>query len=162
VLKKEEMTGLRRRTAWALATWFGCGMTPLAPGTAGTLGAIPLYLLVVRGGRSLVIATAIVATLVGVWAASVVAREIGKKDPQFVVVDEVAGMLITMVPMDTLSWRGTLVGFVLFRTLDTLKPWPIRWFERLPGGWGIVLDDVAAGVVAACVIAALRVANLLP
>jgi phosphatidylglycerophosphatase A len=153
---------LRRSAAWTLATWFGCGLAPYAPGTVGALGAIPLYWLAIRGGRAGVGAAAVAVTLVGVWAASVVARELGKKDPQLVVVDEVAGMLVTMLPMELLSWRAVAVGFVLFRVLDIAKPWPVRDFERFPGGWGIVLDDVVAGVIGAAAMAALRAVKLLP
>ena len=97
----------------------------------------------------------------GVWAASVVARELGRKDPQVVVVDEVAGMLLTMLPMAHLSWLAVAVGFVVFRALDIAKPWPIRALEKLPGGWGIVLDDVAAGFVGASVLWGLLAARLL-
>jgi phosphatidylglycerophosphatase A len=128
----------------------------------GTLGAIPLYVLVsYEGGRWAVVVAAALVTFVGVWAASVVAREVGKKDPQIVVIDEVAGLLITMAAVDALSWQTLLAGFVLFRALDMLKPWPIRKLERLPGGWGIVMDDVAAGIVAAGVLAALVRAGVL-
>ena len=119
----------------------------------GTLGALPLYWLLMReGGRPAVLVAAAVITLVGVWAASVVARELRLKDPQVVVIDEVAGMLVTMAPVATFSWRLTLVGFLLFRLLDSWKPWPIRRFEALPSGFGIVMDDVAAGLVGAAAI----------
>jgi phosphatidylglycerophosphatase A len=150
------------RIARTLATWFGCGLVPRAPGTMGTLGAIPLYLLVAQGGRPAVVVAAVVVTLVGVWASSVVARDLGKKDPQLVVIDEVAGLLVTMIPVPTVTWQAVVAGFVLFRALDMLKPWPIRAFERLPGGWGIVMDDVAAGVVGAGLLAGLRYARVLP
>jgi len=143
------------RVAWAIATWFGCGLVPKAPGTAGTLGAVPLYLLAARGGRPGVAAAAIVVTVAGVWAASAVARDLGKKDPQVVVVDEVAGFLVTMLAVDVVRWETVVVGFLLFRLFDILKPWPVRALERLPGGWGIVLDDVAAGALGACVFAGL-------
>jgi phosphatidylglycerophosphatase A len=148
--------------AWTLATWFGCGRVPKAPGTAGTVGAIPLYLLLARTGRAGVGLAAMVATFVGVWAASVVARQLASKDPQVVVIDEVAGFLVTMVPVRTLSWQAVLAGFVLFRLLDSLKPWPIRRAEQLPGGWGIVLDDVAAGVFGAAVMIGLQALKVLP
>src|SRR5262249_29166807 len=96
-----------RPVAWTLATWFGCGCIPRAPGTAGAIGAIPLYLAAAHaGGRTAVALTACVVTLAGVWAASVVAREVGKKDPQIVVIDEVAGMLVTMLPANEPSWRA--------------------------------------------------------
>lgn len=148
--------------AWTLATWFGCGRVPKAPGTAGTVGAIPLYLLLARAGRAGVGAGAVVATFVGVWAASVVARELGKKDPQVVVIDEVAGFLVTMAPVRVVSWQAVLTGFVLFRVLDSLKPWPIGRAEKLPGGWGIVMDDVAAGVVGAAAMLGLQALKVLP
>jgi phosphatidylglycerophosphatase A len=152
---------LRSRVARILATWFGCGLVPVAPGTAGTLGAVPLYFLAVRGGRLGVISAAVAVTALGIWAATVVARELEKKDPQIVVVDEVAGFLLTLAPMPALSWRAVGVGFVLFRLLDTLKPWPIRRLEALPGGWGIVLDDLAAGALAAAILWGLRSAGVL-
>jgi phosphatidylglycerophosphatase A len=150
------------RLARAIATWFGCGLVPIAPGTAGSLGAIPLYLVVARGGRPGVAIAAVAITALGIWAASVVARDLGKKDPQIVVVDEVAGMLVTMLPMAHVSWRSVVCGFVLFRLFDITKPWPVRRFESLPGGWGIVMDDVAAGVVGSCVMVGLRAAGALP
>jgi phosphatidylglycerophosphatase A len=148
--------------AWTLATWFGCGRVPKAPGTAGTVGAIPLYLLLARTGRAGVGIAAIVATFVGVWAASVVARQLASKDPQVVVIDEVAGFLVTMVPMRIVSWQAVLSGFVLFRLLDSLKPWPIRLAEKLPGGWGIVLDDVVAGVFGAAAMVGLHALRVVP
>jgi phosphatidylglycerophosphatase A len=150
------------KVAWAIATWFGCGLVPRAPGTMGSLAAIPLYLLVARQGRIGVAVTAFLVTAVGVWAASVVARELGKKDPQIVVVDEVAGLMVTMLPMREVSWLAVVIGFALFRLFDVFKPWPIRKLEELPGGWGIVLDDIAAGMFGAAVMAGLRFAKVLP
>jgi phosphatidylglycerophosphatase A len=155
------MSRVASRCAWVIATWFGCGKIPRAPGTAGSLGAIPLYVLAVQAGRGGVAAVAFAVTAVGIWASSVVARELGTKDPQIVVVDEVAGVLITMLPVAHLSWRAVLAGFLLFRLFDVTKPWPIRSFEALPGGWGIVLDDVFAGVFGAAVMAALQAGGVL-
>jgi phosphatidylglycerophosphatase A len=148
--------------AWVLATWFGCGRVPKAPGTMGTAGAIPLYLLAARGGQLGVAATAVATTLVGVWAASVVASEVGKKDPQIVVIDEVAGFLVTMLPVRVVSWQAILAGFLLFRLFDVVKPWPVRRLEYLPGGWGIVLDDVGAGVMGAACMFGLTAAGVIP
>jgi phosphatidylglycerophosphatase A len=148
--------------SWALATWFGCGLVPVAPGTVGALGAIPLYLLVIRGGKPALLAAAVGVTAAGIWAASRVARELGKKDPQLVVVDEVAGMLVTMLPVTAVTPRAIVAGFVLFRVLDIVKPWPVRSIEKLPGGWGIVLDDVAAGVLGAIGLVLLEVARVVP
>jgi phosphatidylglycerophosphatase A len=150
------------RVAWAIATWFGCGCVPKAPGTMGTLGAVPLYWLLAQRGEGAVATASLVVTGVGIWAADRVARDLGKKDPQVVVVDEVAGFLITMLPMRELSWRAVLIGFVLFRLFDMTKPWPARDLEKLPGGWGIVMDDVAAGVIGASVMAVLRGVGVLP
>ncbi len=155
------MKRVTSRLAWAVATWFGCGLVPKAPGTMGTLGAIPLYLLVAPLGRGAVGAAAAGVTVIGVWSASVVAREIGRKDPQVVVVDEVAGMLVTMLPVLHPSWVAIAIGFALFRLLDVTKPWPIRRIEGLPGGWGIVMDDVAAGALGAGGMAALGAAGVL-
>jgi phosphatidylglycerophosphatase A len=152
----------RDRIAWALATWFGCGLVPLAPGTAGSAGAIPLYLLLRPYGPAVVLAAALVVTLVGVAVASRVAAITREKDPQRVVIDEVAGMLVTLAPAPLAGWRAVVAGFVLFRVCDQLKPWPARLAEhRLRGGWGIVLDDVAAGVWAAAGVGALRAGGVL-
>ena len=108
------------------------------------------------GGWPGVAAAATVIFFLGVWAASVVARERGLKDPQIVVVDEVAGFLLTMLPVRGLSWRAVSVGFLVFRVLDIVKPWPARQLEHLSSGWGIVLDDVAAGVYGAGVMTLLQ------
>ena len=151
------MSRIASKAAWTIATWFGCGLVPRAPGTMGSLGAVPLYLLVARQGRTGGAVTAFLVTAVGIWAASVVARELGKKDPQVVVVDEVAGLLVTMLPM-----RGVSIGFALFRLFDVFKPWPVRELEKLPGGWGIVFDDIVAGMLAAAVMTGLRLAKVLP
>jgi phosphatidylglycerophosphatase A len=153
---------MKRKIAWVLATWFGCGLVPLAPGTVGSLGAIPLYLAVRPGGRAAVAATAIIVTVVGIWAGSVVSGELKKKDPQVIVVDEVAGLLVTMLPVREASFRTVAVGFLVFRMLDVVKPWPVRRIEQLPLGWGIVLDDVAAGVLGACIMLGLHALGALP
>jgi phosphatidylglycerophosphatase A len=128
----------------------------------GSFGAIPLYLLVAPAGRPGVAAAAIAVTAVGIWAASIVANELGTEDPQVVVVDEVAGTLVTMLPMRHASWPAIGAGVLLFRLFDIIKPWPIRNLERLPGGWGVVLDDIGAGLLAAAVMQGLRAAGALP
>ncbi|MEO7112550.1 MAG: phosphatidylglycerophosphatase A [Polyangiaceae bacterium] len=135
----------RTQAAYVLGTWFGCGRTPLAPGTAGTIGAIPLYLLVRPFGVWAVALAAVVATVVGVWASHIICDDSKLKDPQFVVIDEVAGVLVTLL-VAPFSWHGVLAGFVLFRLFDQLKPWPARAAEKWPRGWGVVMDDVFAGV----------------
>jgi len=146
----------RTRVAYVLATWFGCGYTPYAPGTAGTLGAVPLYLVLRPYGLAVVLGVALVLTVVGIWAADIVAKHSGLKDPQLVVIDEVAGVLCTLAFAPP-TWTGVVVGVVLFRLFDQFKPWPARAAERkLPGGYGIVLDDIAAGAWGAIVLLGLH------
>jgi phosphatidylglycerophosphatase A len=150
-----------QRVGYALGTWFGCGYFPRAPGTAGTLGAIPLYLMLRPHGTGAVLGAAILLTLVGVWAASRVARGTGLHDPQIVVIDEVAGVHVTWLAAPA-NWQGLIAGFLLFRLFDQLKPFPARWAEqKLSGGMGIVFDDVFAGVWGAAALVALRFAGAL-
>jgi phosphatidylglycerophosphatase A len=138
--------GVRAWTAHVLAVWFGCGHLPLAPGTWGTLGAIPLYLLVRPLGLAAVAATALAVTLVGLWAAGDVERRLGNKDPQIVCIDEVAGVFVTWLAAPP-TWAGLITGVVLFRIFDQWKPWPARAAERLGGGAGVMLDDVVAALL---------------
>jgi phosphatidylglycerophosphatase A len=129
---------------------------PVAPGHTGTLGAVPLYLLLRGHGPGAVAAAAAVLTAIGIWASGRVARRLGGKDPQIVVIDEVAGVLVTWVAAPS-TWAGLIVGGLLFRLLDQVKPWPARAAERrLPGGWGIMLDDVFAGGWGAALLLAAR------
>ena len=148
---------MKSKIAWTLATWFGCGFWPKGPGTAGSLGAVlPAVLLAAYAGWQpwwfLVLAA--VATPAGMWASGVVAVESGRKDPQIVVVDEVLGQWITLAGAAAWNWKTFLAGFVLFRLFDIFKPVPVRQLERLPGGIGIVADDLMAGVYGALVLAA--------
>jgi phosphatidylglycerophosphatase A len=145
----------RQRLAHVLAVWFGCGHVPIAPGTAGTVGAIPLYLLLRPHGPLAVFAAAVIVTVVGIWASGIVERRLGTKDPQIVCIDEVAGVLLTWVAAPP-TWKGLLVGFVLFRLFDQWKPWPARQAERLGGGLGVMLDDVVAGAWGAAVLLGVR------
>jgi phosphatidylglycerophosphatase A len=137
------------RTAYWLATWLGCGRVPHAPGTAGSLAALPLgALLLWQGGPLLLMAGALAVLVAGFWASARYVEATGEDDPGPVVIDEVAGQLIALVPVG-LSPLGFLVAFVLFRVLDIAKPWPAGWIDReLPGAPGIMLDDVVAGVYA--------------
>jgi phosphatidylglycerophosphatase A len=149
------LRGWREIGAHVVAVWFGCGHVPVAPGTAGTLGAIPLYLLVRPFGPVAVAVAAAAITVVGIWAAGIVERRLGGKDPQIVCVDEVAGVLVTWIAAPPTT-RALVVGLVAFRIFDQLKPWPARRAERLKGGAGIVLDDIAAGLWGAAVLIAGR------
>lgn len=151
---------MKRDLAYLLATWFGCGRVPLAPGTAGTLGAIPLFLVLRPHGPVVVLAVAALLAFVGVWAADEVIAGSGQKDPQIVVIDEVAGVLVTLA-VSAPTWTSLVAGFVLFRVFDQWKPWPARSLESLHGGWGVVMDDVAAGAWGAAVLCALQ-ATVLP
>lgn len=128
------------------ATWFGSGLLPWMPGTWGSLASLPVAAaLQWAGGAWALMLGTLVVLAVGTVVAEAYARQSGMKDPSVIVIDEVAGQWATLVPLglDPLSY---LVGFVGFRLFDTTKPWPIRRFEKLPGGWGIMVDDlVAAG-----------------
>ncbi len=139
-----------------LATWFGSGLLPKAPGTWGSLAALPFAwgIATVWGSWGL-LAGAVAVFALGVWASDRVARRLGREDPGLVVVDEVAGQWLTLlaVPPDVLLYG---VGFVLFRLFDIWKPWPVSWAERtFPGGWGIMIDDVVAGLYGLAALAAL-------
>ncbi len=144
------------RGALVLATWFGCGLSPVAPGTAGTLGALPLYLLVAPAGPWAVALAALVISAIGIAASGRVARRRGVEDPQLVCIDEVAGVLVALTAA-RFEVLDVAAAVVLFRVFDIWKPWPVRLLERrLPGGWGIVGDDLAAGLWAALLVAAGR------
>ena len=137
-----------------VATAGGAGYWPWGPGTAGSLVGLGLAWVMTRQfdwatGLPLLLVT-LVATWPGVWASTVAAD--GSKDPQFIVVDEVLGQWLTLAGAATLNWRAFLIGFVLFRIFDIVKPWPVRRFEALPQGWGIVADDLMAGVYGAIVL----------
>lgn len=134
----------KERIAFALATWFGCGYAPYAPGTAGTIGALPLYLVVRPLGATAVLAAAVAMTALGIWASSIVVAASHNKDPQIVVIDEVAGVLFALAAAPS-TWAGALAAVIAFRLFDQVKPWPVHAAERLPRGWGVVLDDVVAG-----------------
>ena len=147
---------LIRRPAplWAslVATFFGIGNLKPGPGTWGSAAAILIWAAVATATRTAIqpavlALMAVIAIVIGIPAATRVARASGLKDPQHVVIDEVAGQWITML-FAPVSWKTLLAGFILFRAFDILKPPPVRQLERLPEGTGIVVDDVAAGLYA--------------
>lgn len=138
--------------AWLVATFFGCGKMKPGPGTWGSVAALLLWAaalwkmpLAWQSGATL--AAAIVAIAAGIPAGTHVARASGRKDPSFVVIDEVAGQWITLIAAP-LRWKTLLAGLILFRAFDILKPPPLRRLERFPAGTGIMLDDVGAGLYA--------------
>jgi phosphatidylglycerophosphatase A len=147
----------KTRWAWLLATFFGAGRMKPGPGTYGSLAAVLLWFgaahLFHPDRLALALATAVAAlliTLIGIPASTIVARESGRQDPGFVVIDEVAGQWIALIAMRP-DWQHAALALVLFRLFDIWKPWPIRRLEALPAGTGIMLDDVAAGLLALAV-----------
>lgn len=152
---------------WAdvTATFFGIGRLHPGPGTWGSAAAVLLWGILASfisqpWRPPVVIALAILVILAGIPAATRVSRSYGMKDPQFVVIDEVAGQLIALIGVP-LAWKTFLAGFILFRAFDIIKPPPVRQLEKLPEGTGIVLDDVAAGIYALAVIQLLLRSRLL-
>ncbi|MET0413326.1 MAG: phosphatidylglycerophosphatase A [Polyangiaceae bacterium] len=132
-----------------VATWFGCGLSPVAPGTVGSLGTLPLFFLLRGAAAPIYWGVVLLVTVLGIWSSQVVAETRGDKDPQRVVIDEVAGVLIALgwVRERQLVWL--LLALALFRLLDIYKPGLIRPAERLPPiGLGIMADDLLAGLVA--------------
>ena len=144
--------------ALTLSTWFGCGYFPKGPGTAGSLGAIVVAWLL-RNTMWQAPTLVVIFFLPAILSAGATARITGKKDPQIVVIDEVIGQWIALSAsffrghaLHHVSWVYVLCAFLLFRAFDIWKPWPVRELEKLPGGFGIVLDDVMAGIYAALVL----------
>jgi len=130
-----------------VATGLGSGYSPVAPGTAGSLVGLLLFLPLAGLAWPTQLAAIAAVTLGGTLAAARVARGVGRKDPGLVVVDEVAGQWLTFLALPVTPVTA-LAGFLLFRLMDIVKPWPARDLERLPGGIGIMADDLAAGVYA--------------
>jgi phosphatidylglycerophosphatase A len=140
------------RAALLVATCFGCGHFPWGPGTVGSLAAIGIAaaLHAYAGlGRWSLLALTVVLAPVAVWASTRAARILEREDPGQVVIDEVLGQWITLLGAAAFNWKSFTLGLVLFRLFDIWKPWPVRYFERLPEGVGIVADDLAAGVYGA-------------
>lgn len=135
--------------AWIVSTFFGAGALKPGPGTWGSLGAVLTWALIARNlPHDLLIPGALIycalATAIGIPAATLTARACGRDDPSHVVIDEVAGQMLTLVAAP-LTFQAQLAGFILFRVFDILKPPPIRQLERLPEGVGIIVDDLGAG-----------------
>jgi phosphatidylglycerophosphatase A len=144
-----------------LAAWGPCGFAPVAPGTFGTLGAIPLYLVLSRLSESAYVSATASLLLLGYWAAEHAGKYWGVADASPIVIDEVVGYLVTLA-LVPFSWQAVAAGFVLFRIFDVVKPWPASAFDRVKNGFGVMMDDVAAGVWAWGAIQALRFLRVLP
>lgn len=143
------------RLGLAIATCGYLGFVPVAPGTFGSAAGLGLFLLLAHvGSPVLYVGVAVLLFALGVWGASVTERELGRTDPGAVVIDEVVGMLITLAFLDV-TLAGAVAGFLVFRLLDVVKPWPSRRFEQLHGGLGVMADDAMAAVYGNLVMRAL-------
>lgn len=132
----------------ALGLGLGSGLAPVAPGTFGTLAAIPFYLLLSGLSLPLYIAVLVICAVVGVWICGQTADALGVHDHPAIVWDEFVGLWITMIAAPA-GWVPLVLGFAYFRLFDVLKPWPISWLDKqVSGGLGIMVDDVLAGVFA--------------
>ncbi len=140
------------RFALLLSTWFGCGYFPVGPGTIGSLAAVLIAAVAhqyLGAGRITFLLATLVLLAPGIWSATQTARLLNREDPGLVVIDEVLGIWVTLLGATALNWKSFTAAFILFRVFDIWKPWPVRQFENLPDGTGIVADDLAAGVYAA-------------
>ena len=135
------------KIAFVLSTWFGSGLVPFASGTCGTLAAVPLILLLDSLGIRDNGLTVLIAVAIAVWSSDRPRVLMGKNDPSEVVIDEVVGFLLAMALLPQ-TWLALCLCFVLFRFFDILKPFPIKQLETLKGGFGIVMDDLFAGLYA--------------
>jgi phosphatidylglycerophosphatase A len=161
--------------SWIIATWFGSGLLPIAPGTWGSLAAFPFaYIISVYSGPYVLIIGTVALFFIGMSASNNVEKSARKKDPGFIVVDEVVGQWIVLLPLpflynlvdpDLFYWFFApiaAVAFLTFRIFDIWKPWPIRNVEKsVPGGLGIMLDDVVAGIYALIITSAMTVCMIL-
>jgi phosphatidylglycerophosphatase A len=133
----------------------GAGYFPRGPGTAGSLAAILIAVVVhsiANAGRLALLVLIVVLIGPAIWAATRTARSVNRKDPAMVVIDEVLGQWVTLLGAVVLNWKSFLAGFLLFRIFDIWKPWPVRNLEALPEGTGIVMDDIGAGLYGALIL----------
>jgi phosphatidylglycerophosphatase A len=156
------MTKTKTLWAWTVATFFGAGFGRPGSGTWGSVAATLIWFLLARiahlsqiGIAAVSIAGALLALLIGIPASTIVERESGREDPGHVVLDEACGQWIALTACPA-EWLHVLLALLLFRIFDIIKPWPARQLERLHGGTGIMLDDVAAGIYALVVFVAIH------
>lgn len=143
---------LLKRPSSFIAYGFGSGLAPKAPGTFGTLAALPIYWLMQDWPLTVYLATVFLAFIAGIWFCQRTVDWIKQDDPSGVVWDEIVGYLVAMA-FAPAGWQWMIIGFVLFRFFDILKPWPVSWADKkLHGGLGIMLDDVVAGLYSALVL----------
>ena len=153
-------TTTRSRLSWLIATFFGVGYLRPGPGTYASAITVALWWAASRAVPSgwlipVAVLSAVGITLIGIPPSTVVARESGREDPGFVVIDEVAGQMIALIGLPV-DWKYLLAGFILFRSFDIVKPFPLRRLEKLPAGTGIMMDDVGAGLYALALLHAWR------
>ena len=141
---------MRDRLVKLLATGFGVGYAPKMPGTAGSVLGVGVWLLIHLTGNAWAWIAFAAGILPVIWIAGAAERLFNKHDPQCVVIDEIVGMTVALAGI-ALDWRLVLTGFVAFRLFDIWKPFPIRQSQKLPAGWGIVVDDLLAGGLACAV-----------
>ncbi|MCB5225748.1 phosphatidylglycerophosphatase A [Alishewanella sp. 16-MA] len=135
-----------------LALGFGSGLAPKAPGTFGTLAALPLVWLLSLAGQAWLLLFILFGSLLGIYVCGKAAADVGEHDHGAIVWDEIIGFALTML-LVPISWQSLLLGFILFRLFDILKPWPISWFDRrVHGGFGIMLDDLLAALPALAIL----------
>jgi len=132
-----------------LATGFGSGLSPIVPGTMGTVASIPFYLLMIQLPFAAYLLITIIAAIIGITICQKTSDDMGVHDHGSIVWDEFVGFWITMAIAPVLSWQWVLAGFILFRFFDMVKPWPISWLDKhVHGGFGIMIDDILAGFMA--------------
>ena len=154
---------MKIKIANLVSTWFGCGYAPIAPGTVGSLAALTIAWLLMRYASWQPVwfgVLAVAAAAPAIWAAGVTAQALNQKDPGLVVIDEVLGQWLALAGARPLNLKSCVGAFVLFRLFDIWKPVPARHLENLPGGAGIVADDLMAGVYAALVLSVAGCFNL--
>ncbi len=148
-LENSSQDSFKLMVAYFLSTGFFAGKSPVAPGTVGTLvGLIPILIYWTKGGQYQLlnqISITVAVFLIGIWASTVVVESYKEKDPEYIVIDEVAGYMVAMIGF-TPTWQHLLLAFVVFRFFDIVKPPPVRFFEKLPSGFGVMADDVVAGI----------------
>jgi phosphatidylglycerophosphatase A len=154
------MNSWKDRIVEMYVTWFGLGYAPVASGTFGTLGGIAIAALVgwtwPENYLSLLILLTVVMSFLGALAGRWAERRYGRKDPGQFVLDEVVGYLVAAMWIGFPGWTHLILAFFLFRLTDIVKPWPARRLEKLPGGWGIVVDDLVAGAYALGILVGIR------
>ena len=148
-LENSSQDSFKLMVAYFLSTGFFAGKSPVAPGTVGTLvGLIPILIYWTKGGQYQLlnqISITVAVFLIGIWASTVVVESYKEKDPEYIVIDEIAGYMVAMIGF-TPTWQHLLLAFVVFRFFDIVKPPPVRFFEKLPSGFGVMADDVVAGI----------------